>query len=375
MSPKPDPEHPDAGTLAERLATLPALGRIREAVGDLSTYLVGGAVRDLLLGRPRADVDVVVEGDAAEVARRLGGEPVTHERFATATARVNGLEVDLATARTETYTHPGALPEVRPATLAEDLARRDFTINAMAIPLSGAPELIDPHGGRDDLARGVVRVLHEASFVDDPTRALRAARYATRFGFQVEDETERLARAADLGTVSEDRVEAELRKLAAEDDPRPGFKMLDEWGLVGLPEGGGELIAAVSELLRAPPWSGVCDRTDAILAAAVGGEGGARELKAIRPNRPSEAVEAARGRSGVELALARAMGAEWLDRYVERWRDVELEITGEDLLAAGIPEGPAVGRGLTAALARKLDGEISGRDAELAAALKAAKRT
>ncbi len=367
-----DFEPADAAQLAERLAALPALERIREASAGLPVYLVGGAVRDLLLGRSRADVDVVVEGDASQVASRLGGEAVTHERFATATARVDGLEVDLATARTESYAHPGALPDVSPATLGEDLARRDFTINAMAVPLVAEPELIDPHGGRADLERGLVRVLHERSFVDDPTRALRAARYAARFRFKVEEETERLARAADLGTVSSDRVEAELRKLAAEDDPRPGFELLDEWGLVSLPDGGAEALAAVAELLSGPPWSDVCERADAVLAVALGRQGDAVELAAVRPGRPSEAVEAARGRSGVELALARAMGAEWLDRYVGEWRGVELEITGDDLLAAGVPEGPAVGRGLAAALARKLDGEISGRDAELAAALEAA---
>ena len=370
---KPDPEPADAARLAERLAAMPAVGRIREASGELSVYLVGGAVRDLLLGRSRADVDVVVEGDATEVARRLGGEPVTHERFATATARMEELEVDLATARTESYAHPGALPDVRPATLAEDLARRDFTFNAMALPLTGEPELIDPHGGRADLERGVLRILHERSFVDDPTRALRAARYAARFGFEIEDQTEELARATDLGTVSEDRVEAELRKLAGEPEPRTGFELLDEWGLVTLPDGAGELIAAVSALLSEPPWSEVCDRADAVLAAAVGRDGGAAELAAARPERPSEAVEMARERSGVELALGRAKGGEWLDRYIGKWRNVKLEISGDDLLAAGVPEGPAVGRGLEAALARKLDGEISGRDAELAAALEAAK--
>ena len=275
----------------------------------------------------------------------------THERFGTAAVQLDGLEVDLASARAESYPHPGALPEVRPATLVDDLARRDFTINAMAIPLAGEPELIDPHGGLADLERGVLRVLHDGSFVDDPTRALRAARYTARFGFEVEAETERLARAADLGTVSENRVEAELRKLAAEVEPRAGFELLDSWGLVALPEGGGELISAVVELLSSPPWDQVCDRADAVLAATLGRDGAARELADLDPGRPSEGVAIARERGGVELALARAIGAEWLDRYVGEWRDVELEIGGEDLLAAGVPEGPAIGRGLDAALA------------------------
>ena len=125
--------------LGERLAALPGIERLRAAAADLPAYLVGGAVRDLLLGRDRADMDVAVEGDVAELARRLGGEVRRHERFATATVLLDGLEVDLAATRSETYPRPGALPEVRPASLAADLARRDFTVNAMAVPLAGDP--------------------------------------------------------------------------------------------------------------------------------------------------------------------------------------------------------------------------------------------
>jgi tRNA nucleotidyltransferase (CCA-adding enzyme) len=368
----------------ELVAALPGLDRIRAAVGGLPVYLVGGAVRDLLLGRDRTDVDVVVEGDAATVAARLGGETISHERFATAKVTLDGLEFDLASARAESYAHPGALPDVRQAGLEEDLARRDFTINAMAVPLHREPELIDPHGGRDDLVRGVIRVLHPGSFVDDPTRALRAARYAARFGFTVDPDTESLAREADLSTVSEDRAEAELVRLSAEPDARAGFELLDVWGLLRPPEGSGPLIDAVAELLSRPPWEGVADRALTVHAAATGRApgaagrlrdllGSARELASASPGRPSEAVELARGRGGIELALARAMDAEWLDRYISEWRDVGLEITGEDLLEAGIPEGPELGRGLDAALRRKLDGEISSREEELCTALDAAR--
>jgi tRNA nucleotidyltransferase (CCA-adding enzyme) len=341
-------------------------------------------VRDLLLGRDRADLDVVVEGDAEALGRTLGGEIVAHERFATAKVTLDGLEFDLASARAESYPRPGALPEVREATLAEDLARRDFTINAMAIPLHRDPELIDPHGGSGDLERGRIRVLHAGSFVDDPTRALRAARYAARFGFAAEAETEARARRADLSTVSEDRVETELLKLAAEPRARQGFELLEEWGLLSLPDGAGRLIDEVGALLEKQPWEGVSDRALAVHAAATGHApgaagrlrdllGAARDLAATSPERPSEAVELARGRGGIELALARALGAEWLDRYVSEWRGVGLEITGEDLLAAGVPEGPAVGHGLDVALRRKLDGEISGREEELRVALDAAR--
>jgi tRNA nucleotidyltransferase (CCA-adding enzyme) len=344
----------EAQRLGERLAALP--------------------VRDLLLGRGRADIDVAVEGDVAELARRLGGETRAHERFGTASIRVDGLEVDLAATRSETYARPGALPEVRPATLAADLARRDFTVNAMAVPLHGEPELIDPHGGLDDLRQGELRVLHPRSFEDDPTRALRAARYAARYGFTLERATAELIRRADLSTVSGDRTETELRKLAAEPTAPKGFELVREWGLLDLRPELVALAAAVGELTAEEPWLAVASRTDAVLAAAVGrGVDQARELATAEPGRPSEAVERARGRTGVELALARALGAEWLDRYIAEWRAVRLEITGSDLIAEGVAEGPAVGRGLREALRAKLDGEVSGSSEELRAALAAAR--
>ena len=360
--------------LAERLAALPGIERLREAAAGVAAYLVGGAVRDLLLGRQRADIDVAVEGQVEALAGRLGGEARTHERFDTASVRVDGLEVDLAATRSETYAHPGALPEVRPASLADDLSRRDFTINAMAVPLAGDPELIDPHGGLEDLGRGELRVLHPGSFEDDPTRAVRAARYAARYGFALERTTAELIRRADLATVSGDRAEAELRKLAAEPEAPRAFELLGEWGLLELRPEALELVAAVGELTAAEPWRGVAPRADAVLAAALGrGVAEARELASAEPGRPSEAVERARGRTGIELALARALGAEWLDRYVAEWRGVRLEIGGSDLIAEGVAEGPAVGRGLSEALRAKLDGEVHGRAQELRAALSAAR--
>jgi tRNA nucleotidyltransferase (CCA-adding enzyme) len=359
--------------LAEALeSAYPELATARDAGGE-PVYLVGGAVRDLLLGRGRADLDLVVEGDAAALAAKLGAESVEHERFGTAKARLDSHEIDIAAARTETYAQPGALPQVEPASLADDLARRDFTINAMALPLRGQPELIDPHRGREDLAARLLRVLHTRSFEDDPTRALRAARYASRFGFELETETEALLRRANMGTVSADRRETELLRLAAESEAARGFELLGEWGLVELREGGVEFAARVAELLSAPPWCEVAERDRAVLTAALGPAGGEVDLAGAKPARPSEAVELARGRDPVELALTRAMGAEWLDRYVAEWRSVTLEIGGEDLIAAGVPQGPALGRGLREALRRKLDGEIAGREQELDTALAAAR--
>jgi tRNA nucleotidyltransferase (CCA-adding enzyme) len=361
--------------LSERLAALPGVERLRAAAADLPAYLVGGAVRDVLLGRDRADMDVAVEGEAAELARRLGGEVRRHERFATATVLLDGLQVDLAATRSEAYPHPGALPEVRPASLAADLARRDFTMNAMAVPLAGDPQLIDPHRGLEDLQRGLLRVLHPGSFVDDPTRALRAARYAARYGFTLERGTAELCRGTDLSTVSRDRTDAELRKLAAEPQAQRAFELLAEWGLVELEPDALELAGAVGQLTAGEPWREVVPRADAVLAAALGrGVGKARQLGSAEPARPSEAVERARGRTAVELALARALGAEWLDRYVTQWRGVRLEIDGNDLIEQGVREGPAVGHGLAEALRAKLDGEVHGRTEELRAALAAARK-
>jgi tRNA nucleotidyltransferase (CCA-adding enzyme) len=355
-------------------ATHPELDAVRSVAGEEPAYLVGGAVRDLLLGRGRADVDLVVVGDAATLAARLRADPVEHERFATAKVELDGHELDVAMARTETYGEPGALPDVAPASEIEaDLGRRDFTINAMALPLAGEAELIDPHGGRADLEAGLLRVLHPGSFVDDPTRALRAARYAARFGFALEPETEALLRATDLETVSADRRRAELLRLAAEPEAARGFELLAEWGLVELREGGMGLATRVSDLLAAPPWRDLAPRDEAVLAAAVGPAGAEEELVAAHPQNPSLAVELAGRRDPVELVLARALGADWLDRYLLEWRSVTLEIDGEDLKEAGIPQGTAIGRGLKEALIRKLDGEISGREEELRVALEAAR--
>jgi tRNA nucleotidyltransferase (CCA-adding enzyme) len=353
----------------------PELDAVCDVAGPDRIFLVGGAVRDLLLGRPRVDIDLVVIGELVSLATALGAEVLDeHERFATAKARVDGHEVDIATAREEVYQHPGALPVVVPAaTIQADLRRRDFTLNAMALPLRGETRLIDPYGGREDLQAGLLRILHPGSFVDDPTRALRAARYAARFGFVLEAETEALLRATDLETVSADRRRAELLRLAAEPEAARGFELLAQWGLVELREGGVELAQAVSELSKAPPWRDLAPRDEAVLCAAIGPAGAESELAAANPRKPSLAAELASRRDPVELVLARALGAEWLDRYLLEWRSVALEIDGEDLKASGVPQGTAIGRGLKEALIRKLDGEISGREQELEVALEAAR--
>jgi tRNA nucleotidyltransferase (CCA-adding enzyme) len=361
---------PDLGAAIS--GAIPELERLREAAGDAPIYLVGGAVRDLLLGIDPENLDVAVEGDAVEVARRLGGEVIEHERFGTAETRLGGKPIDLARTRTESYPAPGALPEVQPAALEEDLGRRDFTINAMAWPLQGDSELIDPHSGRADLEAGLLRVLHDRSFVDDPTRALRAVRYAARLGLEPDPRTGELLRESDLGTVSADRRAAELLLIAREPQAAQGLLLASLWGLVPLRDGAAELLEAADELLGQPPWSEVAARPRAMLVAALGPIGREAELAEARPQNPSEGVELARGARPEELLLARAMGGEWLDDYVREWRGVTLEIDGADLIAAGVPEGPAVGRGLQAALRAKLDGEASGSDQELRVAIDAA---
>ena len=314
------PAQPIENLAAALQSAYPELAAIRGVAGEDSVYVVGGAVRDLLLGRGRADLDLVVEGNAAALATRLGAEAVEHERFATVKVVLDGHELDLASARSETYPHPGALPLVAPAaSIEEDLGRRDFSLNAMAISLAEGSRLIDPHDGRADLEAGLLRVLHRGSFEDDPTRALRAARYAARLGFELEPETAVLLRAADLDTVSADRRRAELLRLAAEATAPRGFALLCEWGLLAPREEGVDLVARTAALAAAPPWRQwlpAADRAEAVLAAAIGPAGGERDLAAARPASPSQGVDLARGHDPVELLLARALGAEWVEEYV-----------------------------------------------------------
>ncbi|MBS1878834.1 MAG: CCA tRNA nucleotidyltransferase [Actinobacteria bacterium] len=351
----------------------PELAQIAD-VADVPAYVVGGAVRDALLGRDRGDLDLLVLGDAERLAAALSSHPVaSHDRFGTATVELGGHRIDIAGARTETYPAPGALPVVAPAPDAEsDLARRDFTVNAIAVPLTGGAP-IDPHGGVADVAARLLRVLHERSFADDPTRAIRAARYAARLGFRLAPETEDLLRATDLATVSDDRRGAELARLAAEPSGPAGLALLAGWGLVELRPGGAELAVAVAELLGDEPWREEAPHAEAVLVAALGPARGEADLAAASPSRPSDGYELARGRDPVELVLARALGAEWLDTYLREWRSVALEIDGAALLAAGIPEGPALGRALGAARRATLDGEVRGREQQLAVALAAAR--
>jgi tRNA nucleotidyltransferase (CCA-adding enzyme) len=367
----------NAGRLPELVDGLPGIDVLRGIAERVPAYLVGGAVRDLLLGvGDGPDLDVAIEGEVETLSEVPGFELEREGLFLTGRLELGGIKVDVARARSETYPHPGALPQVRPATIAEDLARRDFTVNAMAYPLAdaGRAELIDPHGGLGDLRAGLLRVLHERSFLDDPTRALRAARYAARFGFELEPGTAKLLDGTDLSTVSDDRIQGELRRIAAEDDPAHALRLIGEWGVMPLLDPAApDRVSEVARLASEPPWAGWADRELAVMLATVRPLPQIRELAAATPERPSEIVRLAEPWDPAQLLVARALGAEWLDRYAEELRLVRLEISGEDLIGAGIPEGPAIGHGLEAALSGKLDGEISGRDEELRIALAAAR--
>ena len=399
--------------LADRVSALPGMDRLLPAVDGLPpTYLVGGAVRDLLLGQGSVDLDLTVEGDAVaaarELAQRLGGQASEHERFGTATVRAGDLAVDLATARRESYPHPGALPEVEPASLEDDLARRDFTVNAMAIALSqpGRGELRDPLGGSADLTAGRIRVLHQRSFVDDPTRLLRAVRYEARLGFALESDTERLVREAagaeGLSTVSGPRVRDELMDLLREPAAPVVVERMRDLGVAAAlhprlradPElvasallaagetGADPGLTALAALVSGDPdalepfisaLGLAAPERDAVLRAA---RGAPPLPAALRDGpRPSEVHAMLAGEPPETLALALALGAPGgvVHRFMTHLRDARLEIGGQDLLDAGVPPSEAIGRALDETLRRKLDGEVAGRDEELWTALEIAR--
>jgi tRNA nucleotidyltransferase (CCA-adding enzyme) len=350
-------------------------------------YLVGGTVRDILLGRTSFDVDIAVEGDALAFARQLGGVLTGHGRFGTAVVRFpDGRRWDVVTARRETYRAPAALPDVEAGTIEDDLARRDFTVNAMAASLDDdVGRIVDPHGGRADLEAGVIRVLHAGSFVDDPTRIFRAVRYETRLGFRMDPETERLAREGVGGTalLSPARFREEVVALLSEDGAERALERLAELAAAPQLEPGliGRLDTLRAELdPGAPPWR----LRLAALAAAHPGlverlslrRGDARAIEdavSLAPllaeaRDPVEIADlAGRSPEAALLALARSDSSavrEWFTRL----RDVRLEVNGDDLVQLGLPESPRVGEILEELRRRKLRGELDGREAELDAA-------
>ncbi len=391
----------------------PVLAAVRAVRGQVGAiFLVGGTVRDILLGKQAFDIDLAVEGDAIalaeELAAALGGHSRAHEKFGTAVVLYGeGEHVDVATCRTEVYDAPGALPTVEQASIRQDLHRRDFTINAMAASLAGGDHghLVDPFGGRTDLDARTIRVLHDRSFRDDPTRIFRAIRYENRLGFTMEPDTERLARrsAGLVGDLSPARLREELVALLSEGEIRHSILRLAELGAamavhphLAADESAVELIARVTALrdryaLDVPDWRLALT----VLARRLPPEEihqWARGLKLRR--RDAEAIAGAvtvaptlvERLSGaalppaevVALADAHAPDAPLLAlglaelpplrNYFERLRGVRLEIGGSDLAALGLGESPRVGEILTELRRRKLNGELDGRESELAAA-------
>jgi tRNA nucleotidyltransferase (CCA-adding enzyme) len=394
--------------------------------------LVGGPVRDLLLGRPVLDLDLVVEGEgpvfALALGERLGAAVRTHSRFGTATVGGESPSpLDVATARRERYLYPGALPEVEPASLAEDLARRDVTINAMALRLEpdGRASLLDPLAGTADLRARLLRLLHAGSLREDPTRILRLVRYAGRFSFRLEERTAGWVEAAlatrVLGTVSPVRLAAEIDRILVESDPVPALGLLTRLGVdrallgtvAGQPE---DLAARWHRLEEEAAWfakalagagQGTPDRGALgwlLLTEPAGPAGQAELLHRFQPGSTAlQAWEGLQGRSGtvrhlldrpnpvpdsalyqalqglssealVHL-LTRTSGAgahRRVTRFVRDLLPVRPWVDGRDLTRLGVPSGPERGRILARLFHAQLDGQLADRAEALAEAARLA---
>jgi tRNA nucleotidyltransferase (CCA-adding enzyme) len=369
-------------------------------------WLVGGAVRDAFLERPTVDLDITAQAPAGELAQLLAaaanGHTGSHSQFGTVKLTVRGRTLDLATARSERYARPGALPSVAPSHLLDDLARRDIAINAMAASLAPEDfgELLDTEGGLADLRAGRIRVLHERSFQDDATRIMRVVRYATRLGFRVERRTAYWLRRdlGNLATISPSRVRRELERTLNEE--RSVRALATGWRMGMLealhPELGEPGVAAAlrrAAMRRAPPDPLVLL---GVLVYALGGEhatasapgidGIARRLGLTRRQRsvaehtvrirdieplldgsPPSDVHALIGPAPREAIAACAIASPSLStrgnlsRYLKRLRDTRVPLNGSDLLAMGVPEGPELGLIVSALRGAVLDGAVLSR--------------
>jgi tRNA nucleotidyltransferase (CCA-adding enzyme) len=380
--------------VAALVAAHPLVGRVRTALeGEVSA--VGGVVRDALLGRrPGDELDLVVEGDAMEAAARLGralgARVITHPRFGTAHIELpHGGHIDLVSARTESYAAPGALPTVGPGSLADDLARRDFTVNAMALRLVGARvgELVDPHGGVGDLADGVLRAVRLGAFLEDPSRVVRAARYAARLGLALSPETDEAARVvAPALDLASSRVAEELRRVFVEEGATEALGCLRALGAPWVRPDVAEAVAALDVAAAHPGAPPV-----PLWALRLGGGLDEEALERIALPGWARAI-ALEGRAGAALAagLSRASAPSQVDRLLRTapaataigalaggatavadwWRsDQEPSVTGADLVRAGIAPGPAIGHALSEVRAALLDGRVESHDEQVALAL------
>jgi tRNA nucleotidyltransferase (CCA-adding enzyme) len=419
---------PDGEVLLERMRRAPGgpeLIALAHRHGGVE--LIGGAVRDLMLGLCPRELDAIVAAEveslARELAERVGGEVAIHERFGTALVRAGGVNVDLATRRAESYAVPGALPDVRPGSELEDLQRRDFTVNAIALGLAGegAGRLRALPGALEDLAARRLRVLHERSFLDDPTRILRMARYSARLGFEVERHTAELAaQALDAGalkTVSGPRLGAELRLAFAEPCAVSVLAELDRTGVLSawepelcfdkhlvavalevMPEDGSRSVLFAAALLLGLAEELDGEGTDAAMRDFIAdlqlpsgaGErvfGAAVSARFVvdsvdEAGTTPDMLELTDGTPIESLALAAAVrdmedgpgsyGRGLIEDWLREQRHVALQVTGDDLIAAGIPEGPEVGLRLEESYRLLLEERIEpGRETELRAALEA----
>ena len=381
-----------------------AVDEARSAASELGVeaHLVGGPVRDLLLGREVVDLDLMVVGDgvafAHALAERLGGAVVGESQFGTAKVEAAGVAIDVASARRERYERPGALPSVAPGSVDDDLARRDFTVNAMAVALYEREFglLLDPCGGRRDMAARLLRSLHDASFRDDATRMLRGVRYAVRLGFAFEPGTAALALrdAGFLDTISGDRLRNELYKMLGEPDPTACLRLAGELDLLramhpaladhnaiagnaakaGIAGSEAAMVAAMAWGLSPEEAKSLASRLRLRTADAAVMEDVARFAE-LRPAlareglRPSEVVRLLDGLSAAALQVAAALTddaqVERLVRtYLEEWRYAQPLLTGDDLQELGVSPGPRMGELLRGLRDARLDGEVATREDE-----------
>jgi tRNA nucleotidyltransferase (CCA-adding enzyme) len=392
---------------------LETIGRAAEEQ-DGRAYLVGGLVRDLWRGAApgRRDLDIVVEGDGPVLARRLaqalGGSVVEHRRFLTASVETPAFgRIDVATSRSERYESPGALPRVLPAGIAEDLRRRDFTVNALAIELcSGDFGLIDPFGGRVDLARRRLRVLHPLSYVEDPTRIFRAARYGARLGLSPDRATTRAQalalRLVPYAALSGQRIATELALILSESNAGTILLRLGRSGAFRLLEPGYRFTAASARRLGglsgARAWArargldvdgvglaalALADsRPEAASAlfTRLGFTGGplavlqrahatAGELasRLTAAGAPSARARELRGAAPIELAWLWLTGGREVRAAVDWFAGLDarvVSLSGDDVVALGVPRGPAVARVLAEMRDARLDGTLGSRAME-----------
>ena len=399
-------------------AHLELLRRASEVCAEhrVGLFLVGGTVRDILSRSRPIDLDLVMvsspPGFASRFAEGIGGEVVAQSEFETSKLRVGENLVDLAAARTESYAHPGALPTVAPGAIDEDLARRDFSVNAMAVSLrEGAwGDLVDRHHGRRDLRDGLIRVLHAGSFVDDATRILRAVRYAYRGGFRIEDETERLLRRdlGHLGGISGDRVRHEIERNFREPRAADMLRGAQELGVLSAihpslsvtaellvklgsvpieptPENDLRLLALLTYSVPASEVPALIGRLNmgSRWARVVRDVVGVREVLThlaasdIRRSRVFGLLRHLEGASieGCALAADEPLVRERLELYLRELRHVRPFLRGDDLIALGVPEGPVVGKLLDQILAARLDGLLTTREEEETLVIRSLERT